>query len=242
LNLYRNNHNIEPAAGRKRRWVRLSIFAIGLLLAVFAARELWIGVRDDAAARKEYVQLRELSAGEETTPAMGIFSGVLAEINPDFVGWIFIPGTTINYPVVRGEDNLRYVNAMFSGAPNPAGAIFMDYRCAKGFNAPVSLIYGHNMRNGSMFSPLNKYTDKKFLDNHPEIIIFTADGEKLVYSVIDARRTNAMNSVYSLDFKDVEAAVNYAASAGVRRLLVLSTCIGPEDSVERLLVFAGLKS
>ena len=234
MKLYFIRPKTEPAAGRKRQSARAVMFAIGFIMVVFAVRELWLGVRDDNVAQTEYASLRELGDNRETSPSPGL----LAEINPDYVGWIVIPGTTVDYPVVRGQDNSRYLNTMFSGAPNPAGAIFMDYRCTDGFNAPVCLIYGHNMRNGSMFSPLNNYPDPKFMNDNPEIIILTASGEKLVYRIFNALRANAWDSVYALDFYDTSGEA--IKSADVERLLILSTCPGGEEQNARFLVFASL--
>lgn len=163
---------------------------------------------------------------------------ILTEINTDFTGWIIIPGTAIEYPVVRGRDNVRYLNTTFSGERNPAGAIFMDYRCVDGFNAPVCLIYGHNMREGSMFSQLVSYMERPFMDAHPEIIILTADGEKREYRIIEARRTDAWDMVYTMDYNDAEAALAYHPAAENGRLLVLSTCLDGENRHVRLLVVA----
>jgi len=75
----------------------------------------------------------------------------------------------------------------------------MDYRCADGFDAPVCIIYGHNMRNDTMFSPLIRYLDPDFMADHPEIHIITADGEKAVYRIFEARLTDAWDEVYALD-------------------------------------------
>ena len=236
MKLYRIRPKIESAVDRKRQLASVAVFAIGFIVVVFAGRELWLGLRDDAVAQTEYTYLRELSVSREDAPAPNVF----AEINPDFVGWIVVPGTTIDYPVVRGSDNSRYLNTMFSGAPNPAGAIFMDYRCTKGFNAPVCMIYGHNMRDGSMFSPLTRYPKQAFIDDHPEIIILTADGKKLVYRIFEAQRTDAWDSVYTLDFNDAKAAAKLHTAANAERFLILSTCLSGADRNVRFLVFAAL--
>jgi sortase B len=164
----------------------------------------------------------------------------LAEINPDFVGWIVIPGTTVDYPVVRGRDNSRYLHTTFSGERNPAGAIFMDYRCTGGFDAPVSLIHGHNMRAGLMFSPLTNYLDREFMENYPNIIILTADGETLVYRIFRARLTDAWDSVYTVNYRDEDAAAVFFGVETHERLLILSTCAGGADRYARLLVYAAL--
>ncbi|MDR2570636.1 MAG: class B sortase [Oscillospiraceae bacterium] len=166
----------------------------------------------------------------------------LAQINPDFIGWIKIPGTTIDFPIVRGANNTQYLTTTFSGTANPAGAIFMDYRNKEDFNAPISILHGHNMRDGNMFSPLADYTDKEFLEAHPEIIIITANGERLVFQIINAQPTDAWDSIYSYNFDNDETAQELLEATGVeaKRLLILSTCIGPRRSDERLLIFAVL--
>jgi len=165
---------------------------------------------------------------------------VFSEINPDFMGWIIISGTSVDYPVVRGPDNTQYLNTTFSGASNPSGAIFMDYRCTGGFDAPVSLIHGHNMRDGSMFSPLTGFLNRDFMLRHSEIIIVTADGEILVYRVFEARRTDAWDRVYTLDFNDAYAAAAFFGDEDSERFLILSTCLSGADRDARLLVLAVL--
>ncbi|MCL2838131.1 MAG: class B sortase [Oscillospiraceae bacterium] len=242
------SENVNKIKIRRKSWrwfVLLTMFAIGLALVIFAARELWVGMRDDAAAQAEYEQLRELSANivnaEEpailTQEQIAALLRVFSEINPDFVGWITIPGTTVDYPIVRGADNARYLNTTFSGASNPAGAIFMDYRAIYGFKAPASLIHGHNMRDGSMFAPLVNYMNREFMDNYPEIIILTKYGERLVYRVVKVRRTDAWDDVYALDFNNAEAA-EFLEHSDAERVLILSTCLGGADRNARLLIFA----
>ena len=95
----------------------------------------------------------------------------LLEINEDVIGWITVPGTVIDYPVVQGEDNNYYLDHTFSREPAAAGAIFMDFRNDwRERNNNHLIIYGHNMRNGSMFSALNQYvragTRDTYMTNH----------------------------------------------------------------------------
>ena len=97
----------------------------------------------------------------------------LAEINPDVVGWIFIEGTRINYPIVQGTDNSYYLNHLFDGKHNSTGCIFMDYRCASDFTDQHSIIYGHRMKNKSMFQGLLNYKDQTFYEEHPVALIVT---------------------------------------------------------------------
>ena len=165
----------------------------------------------------------------------------LAERNPDFVGWITIEGV-IDYPVVRGSDNSYYLTVTFSGKYNSAGAILMDYRNALGFDEPVCIIYGHNMRNLSMFTPLSSYNDPEFMVKHPDIAITTPEGEARLYRVFDARRTDMWDRAYALDFSDgAEAAGEFrGAPDRASHFLILSTCTSSEDRSERMLVYASL--
>ena len=259
-----DSSKIKAKTSFRRRLIIVSMFAIGLILTAFAARELLLGLHDDVAAQTEYAQLRQMgtamfieyipgltepesesnSAGYEEyiSPQEQIEALLLSltEINPHFIGWISIPGTSVDYPVVLGPDNFLYLHTTFNGIRNPAGAIFMDYRGTAGFNAPVSLIHGHNMRDGSMFSSLTDYLDQEFMNRYPEIIIVTADGERLVYNIFAVRRTDAWDDVYTFDFNDYEAAEKLFGATDTNRILILSTCMGGSDRNARLLVLAAL--
>jgi len=168
------------------------------------------------------------------------FAG-LSEINPDFIGWIYIQDV-LSYPVVRGSDNSFYLNTTFRGSANPSGAIFMDYRNRQGFGEPVSTIYGHNMRNGTMFARLHRYLDPSFLANNRDITIITADGNVLRYRVFEARITRTMDMYCELETLDggLIAEALQRAPEGSSGVIVLSTCTNNDDRDERLRVLAAL--
>ncbi len=119
------------------------------------------------------------------------------EVNSDYVGWITIKNTTINLPMVRGNDNEYYLTRNFQTNSSKAGAIFMDYRNQPDFNDPQVLIYGHHMRNGTMFADLDKYKDQSYVADRDIITIrtLTETRKYKIYSVfiVDA-------SVSTLDF------------------------------------------
>ena len=99
----------------------------------------------------------------------------LKEINPDIVAWVYIEGTEINYPVVQGTDNQYYLKHLFNGKWNSSGCIFLDSRNTPDFSDRHSIIYGHHMKNGTMFSGLTEYKKKEFYDEHPVILLMTPD-------------------------------------------------------------------
>jgi len=165
----------------------------------------------------------------------------LLEINSDFVGWMIIDGI-IDYPVVRGRNNSRYLNVTFRGQYNASGAIFMDYRNTLGFDEPVAIIYGHNMRDDSMFAPLHQFRNADFMAENQYITIYTPEWELLQYRVFAARITDAWDQIHQLGFRDGAEAARAIRGApeGARRFLVLSTCTNSADDDERLLIYAAL--
>ena len=94
----------------------------------------------------------------------------LAEMNGDYRCWIYNPGTQIDYPVVQSEDNSHYLKRMFNGDRNSAGTLFIDYRNLPDFQDPNSLIYGHHMRNNSMFGTLTDYYVEGYYEAHPFMV------------------------------------------------------------------------
>ncbi|MEG2407058.1 MAG: class B sortase, partial [Clostridiales bacterium] len=85
-------------------------------------------------------------------------------------------GIGLDYPIVRGGDNNYYLSHLFDGTKNKLGSIFMDYRNNPEFQDKNTVIYGHHMKNGAMFSTLMDYKDQEFLNDHPRIEIDTPNG------------------------------------------------------------------
>ena len=109
----------------------------------------------------------------------------LRKENRDTVGWLDIIGTGMQYPVVQAADNEYYMARTFQKKRNVSGAIFMDCWNAPGFTDFNTVIYGHNMQDGSMFAGLREYRNQKYLDDHSTIEI-TLLNKKLRYQVFAA--------------------------------------------------------
>jgi sortase B len=161
----------------------------------------------------------------------------MSAINPDYVGWIFIDGTNVDYPVAQGEDNKRYMDTTCAGTRRRAGSIFMDYRCLYGFDSPLTVLYGHNSRSGAMFATLGRHLLDKYVH------IFTTDEKLLTYRIIDIRYTDVFDSAYHLIGADELEGKEYLSMLlnvpeGSNRLLLLSTCVTSNNDDDRLLVLA----
>lgn len=114
--------------------------------------------------------------------------------NQDIAGWIYIRGTTIDYPIVQGKDNEEYLHQDFNKKKSSSGTIFLDNNCKKDFTSDNNIIYGHHMKNGTMFAQLLKFREKSFLRKHNEIMIFTPD-RTIHLKVISAYAQKAQNKI-----------------------------------------------
>ena len=100
----------------------------------------------------------------------------LAEISPDIRGWIRLEGTKVDYPVMQSKDNDYYLSRAVNGTWNKVGTPFMDFRNSGDFSDRLTVIYGHYMGDGSMFTDIHNYKSQKFYDEHPYIDLYTPDG------------------------------------------------------------------
>lgn len=110
----------------------------------------------------------------ETAPITIDFNSLL-EKNGDIVGWIYCQGTPINYPVVQAENNDYYLRRDLNGKYLFGGTVFVDYRNAAIGEDNNYILYGHNMKDGTMFSSLTKYKKQSYYDKHPVLYYLTPD-------------------------------------------------------------------
>lgn len=158
----------------------------------------------------------EQPAAEHNIPA-------LIAVNGDCIGWLSIDGTNISYPVMHTpSDPQKYLRRNFYGKYSQSGVPFLDGRCD--LQSSNLIIYGHNMRNGTMFSDLKRYVDRDFLNAHRTVKFETADGVQ-TFIVTEVLKTNTSDAWYD----------RIAVEDG--RQLILSTCYGSGKN-GRLLIIA----
>jgi len=114
----------------------------------------------------------KVSNNETDLTALGIDWDALKAVNPDIIAWIYVPGTTINYPIVQTHDNEYYLTHNVDRSYSASGAIFLD-QANSGFSDAQVLIYGHHMIDGSMFAGLINYKNQDYFNKHRDIVIMT---------------------------------------------------------------------
>ena len=144
-------------------------------------------------------------------------------------------GTNINYPVVQGNDNSWFLNRNYKGEFATAGSLFLDYRNNDDFSDAFSVIYGHRMRNGEMFSNIQKFANHQFFDEHEKAIIKRRQ-ETIRYSVVAYAEIRANDwEVYNLEYshnrmsvvkKIIDNALIKRENVGAEKYVMLSTCDG----------------
>lgn len=127
----------------------------------------------------------------------------LEEINPQIVGWLYLPDTIISYPVVQGEDNSYYLKHLLDGTENSSGCPFLDSRC-NGLQGKNSVIYGHYMKNDTLFAPLKEYQNQEYYEAHPTIFLIRPE-ETLRIQLFSAYITGTENEdPWQLNFSSDE--------------------------------------
>lgn len=241
------------------------VLVIAICVLIFAGYKLFGIFMEYKAGSDEYDALREYVA--ETTPApepeaevspgepagepepadtkpvppITVDFAQLQQINPDIVGWIYIEAIPkISYPVVRGEDNDYYLHHTVEGVRNSSASIFMDFHNKGDFSDTNTIVYGHNMKNQSMFGLLKNLRDQSVYDQSPYFWILTPENNYR-YEVFSARAVPYDDEVYTLysaggeEFRqylekmqaasDVKNSITFT---GNEKAITLSTCTSSE--------------
>lgn len=253
---------------RKKRTVKsivsdcILIIAIGVFL--FSGYKLYTIFSEYNEGKSEYKQvardfihkidpIEDPVTGEpvEDEPKFEVDFAKLKEANSEAVGWIrFEEPEIISYPIVQGPDNDKYLNTTFEGKRNSSGAIFVDVANSPDFTNRNTFIYGHNMKNGSMFGQLRKFKNSSYGSENPYFFIYTPDGMCSRYQIFSVCIVKDTAYSFEMNYPTDEAFADYIShirslslySVDVEvttdsKIVTLSTCTNVSDD-ERLLVHA----
>ena len=242
---------------RKRKGGVLSNLILAVAIVVFCVSGFQLirigkGYLD---GRSEYEKVRDVAlTNPDEQEGFRVDFEELMKINPDTVGWIrFYPEPSqISYPIVQGEDNERYLHETFSANENTLGAIFLNVDNSADYSDKNTIIYGHRMRDGSMFRHLQDYEDESFWKDNPYFYIYTPDGKEIAYHIYSYAVVNAVSDTYLTEFGDDESYQEFLDmtmetseyDTGVEvdaedTIVTLSTCTSASD--EHRFVVRGVK-
>ena len=260
----------KKKASQKKYSVGMAIFGVIFLCAVafivisFQKRKNAEKVYEEMRAENQKVVVEETPVVEEEVPEEEelpqsdaphlentIDFSALAEQNPDIYAWIQIPGTLVDYPVLQSAtDNLYYLNHTIDGTSGLPGSIYSESIHAKDFSDPLTVLYGHNMKNDTMFGSLHDYENPDKLTESPYVYMYLPE-KTLVYQIFAAVR---FSDDYLPEYGDFNEEVIFdslisrlrSANGNINEevavpygseVLIMSTCIGNAPS-NRFLVGA----
>ena len=227
---------------------RNSLIWIGIVICAcimgYSGYQVYFQTKDDVAGKEAYSQLKSSvvsnssseSINTETQTSIDPRADIasLKTITEDAVGWIYSPGTAIDYPVVQGTDNSYYLSHLYDGSAGSVGAIFMDYRNAADFSDRNSVLYGHHMKSGQMFASINGYKDQSYYDEHP---VLELDTEKAVYrleAVAGYVVSGASNNLLDINGKSDEEFLNFIADVRAKSTFESQVTVNGQDRVVSL--------
>lgn len=203
----------------------------------------------DASAESEPAATPEPETPDyPTEPPLSVDFDALKAINPDVKGWLYIEALDISYPVVQGPDNDAYLHTTYEGTSNFAGSIFLDYQNQGDFSDGNTIVYGHNMKNLSMFGKLKQMKEQEKYKDSVYFWMLTPESND-VYQIFSAFYTEADSDVYTMYSGGGEAFAQYLANMAARseipveqppmdensHIITLSTCAA-SDTTGRFVV------
>ena len=157
----------------------------------------------------------------------------LLDINKDVVGWIKIPGTKIDYPVVQADNNQFYLNHNINKEISSHGSIFMDYRSSQDEELNT-VIYGHNMKDGSMFAGLSQYKKADFYENNP-YIEYDSLGQSMKWQIFSIYIYQPNDDYFKVYFNDSKEYTKYLDEINLKSIYNTGVVVTEEDKILTLM-------
>ncbi len=196
-----------------------------------AAESAYSIIRGEAAEAISTVSPEE---NEEPTEHGKIDFAALREINPEIVAWIKSEGTVIDYPVMHTDNNDYYLTHLYNREYNSSGSIFMDYRNVNVGKDKNTVVYGHHMKNGTMFNKLMNYKDSEYYKLNPTMELFTPEGDYVI-ELISGTVEDGNSQFTRFDFTSDEDFLSYVDGFRARSTFKSDVKLSPQDNIISLL-------
>lgn len=250
---------------KKKIWMAVYVLLVAacLLCIAFMALYLIDKKKQEQEAQEKYEEVVEqvvepeplepvVPEEEEEKAELPIDFEALQEINPEIYAWIRIPDTNVDYPILQREDEDQsfYLDHDMYGEAQKAGSIYTESYNSKDFHDPNTIIYGHNMKNGSMFHNLRYFAEQDFFDEHEEMYIYMPE-KVLRYRIFASYEFDDRHLLGSYNFDDEEVFADYIEEITnprsmytmlredceitvEDRIVTLSTCVANKPNNRRL--------
>lgn len=230
----------------KKRKIRITVLIVFLVIVLAASgyyiwKEIYSGVQE----KKAFEKIHQLIDDEN-----GRNLALLMEQNSDCIGWISIPDTTLDYPVMHTPDNpQKYLRLSFEKTYSFSGVPFLDARC--NLESDNLIIYGHNLKNDTMFSSLVGYNQSSYCKKHPKVELETESGTAVYsvfavaqiddtddwYNFVDAPNSKSFNDCIDMITEKSIYTTDAVPEFG-QQLLTLTTCYGSDKSGRLIVISA----
>ena len=180
------------------------------------------------------------SAGTGAAP-LDVNFELLSQMNAEAVGWLYCEGTPINYPVVQSADNSYYLKHLYNNQSNSSGAIFMDALNDPDMGDVNTVIYGHNMKNGTMFACLQNYSDPAYMREHPVMYYLTADRDYRI-DIFACYPDGAVSEAYTINFDSAETYASCLRRSWSRSEASVNVPMTVDDNMITLVTCTGYNS
>ncbi len=217
-----------------RRMAENVIMVCLAIIVVLSGWKIWSIMHDYSKNEEVY---KDIAKQAQTDGFTGdIDFDELRKTNPDVIGWIYYKDSPVDYPIVKGSDNDKYLHTMFDGTYGTFGTLFADAVTEAPFAQFNTIVYGHHMKDGSMFGSLRRLKDPEYAKEHPQMELITPEG-KFHLEIWAFLNQPADSKIYTTNIHDkderadyirmVEDISEYTTGVSVSpedRLVVLSTC------------------
>ena len=212
------------------------VFAVSAFHIIKITHDYKTADKTNIEIREQFVQMIEpttesTAENEKIQTPICIDFDALKQENNDIIGWIYCPDTPINYPVVKGKDNNQYLRADLKGKYLVSGTIFADYRNNEVGEDKNYIVYGHNMKNSTMFGTLVKYKKQSYYDAHPTLYFLTPEHNYIIELIAGAvvKRDSDIYQTAPTDntIADIMAKSTFNSAVEIgngENIITLSTC------------------
>lgn len=253
---------------KKSRIIEIIVLVIAVFVLLFSAYKLWGIFSEYKENKDEYQDLSDdvitvveteenddnaddEIVEEQTEPKETVkidYTKIIVDFeklqktNKDIVAWIRFPNPSIiNYPVVQGSDNDKYLKTSFQGRKNFAGTLFVDVQSEGDFSGKNTFIHGHNMKNGSMFGSLRRYKTKSFCTSNPYFYVYTPDGTVSTYQVFATCVVEVNSKSYTKSYSTDEEYMDYINYIRQKSLYKTDVTVNPDSQIISLSTCTGVR-